>query len=374
MRKRIFLLVFMLSAFGIALGATAETPVIGFIAQDTTWTQANSPYVTLGNIIVKEGVTLTIEPGVTVQFDFGHSLTIEGRLLARGTDKQRIKLTPKGDKKPGAWGGIVFENSSIDAKFDDAGNYVSGTILQYCTVEFAKTAVKANSASPFIDHCVISNNASGGISISKGDIVIIRDSTVADNEDCGISVGYSKNVTLTGNILTGNRADFGGGINVTGGTATISNNTLTGNRADFYGGGIYVDGGTATISNNTLTGNRADFGGGIRVGGVTATISNNTLTGNRADFGGGIYVDSGTATISNNTITENRISGSDGAAIYYESDEGITGNFIANNILKEVKIPALFTLKAIPRLWGMRLSAIRQNIIFTTTNVKIPPI
>lgn len=96
MPKLILLPAFMLLTFSIALGATAETPVIGFIAQDTTWTQANSPYVTLGNIIVKEGVTLTIEPGVIVQFDNGHSLTIEGALVARSTDKQGIKFTQIG--------------------------------------------------------------------------------------------------------------------------------------------------------------------------------------------------------------------------------------------------------------------------------------
>ena len=91
----LFVIVSVIISF-IAAQSRAETPVIGFIAQDTTWTQANSPYVTLGNIIVKEGVTLTIEPGVIVQFDNGHSLTIEGALVARSTDKQGIKFTQIG--------------------------------------------------------------------------------------------------------------------------------------------------------------------------------------------------------------------------------------------------------------------------------------
>ena len=333
MQKNILLSAFMLLVFSIALGATAETPVIGFIAQDTTWTQANSPYVTLGNIIVKEGVTLTIEPGVTVQFDFGHSLTIESTLIARGTDKQVIKFTPRGEKKTGAWDSIVFEDSSIDAKFDDAGNYVSGSILQYCTVEFAETAVKGNSASPFIDHCVISSNASRGISISKGDVVVIQDSMVADNKAGGGIFVDSESVTLTGNTITGNAAkNTGGGIYVTASTATISNNILTGNmasggydyHADGKGGGIYVNGGTVTISDNTLTGNiakggrsagghnGAGEGGGIYVVGDTVTLNNNTLTRNMAEgyrsnngYGGGISVRGGTVTVSNNKFTGN---------------------------------------------------------------------
>jgi len=99
-RTIVILLVMVNLTIGfIATQSWAETPIIGFIAQDTTWTQANSPYVTLGSIIVKEGVTLTIDPGVTVQFDSGHSLTIEGTLIARGTDEQGIKFTPKGEHR-----------------------------------------------------------------------------------------------------------------------------------------------------------------------------------------------------------------------------------------------------------------------------------
>jgi len=363
--KSLILLVFILWAFGIALGATAETKVIGFIAQDTTWTQANSPYVTLGNIIVKEGVTLTIKPGVTVQFDSGYSLTIEGTLIARGIDKQGIKFTPKGDKKPEAWGGIMFRDSSTDAKFDDGGSYVSGSILQYCVVEFAETAVYANSASPFIDHCVISNNQWGGVSIYNGDIIVIQNSTVADNIVSGISVTESENVILIENTVTGNYGYGAGGIRVKGDTVTISDNTLTGNTGlgiEGEGGGIYVEGDTVTISDNTLTGNTArNFsgggicvrggattisyntligntatgsrdgrGGGIHVSG-TATISDNTITGNTASDGGGIYAVF-LVTITGNTITENRISNPDGAAIHYRGSQDITGNFIANNV------------------------------------------
>jgi len=350
MQKRIFLLVFMLSAFSIALSVAAETPLIGFIAQDTTWTQANSPYVTLGNIIVKEGVTLTIEPGVTVQFDSGHSLTIEGVLIARGTDKQGIKFTPKGEKKPGAWVGILFEDSSIDAKFDDADNYVSGSILQYCTVEFAQTSVKANSASPFIDHCVISNNAGRGISVSlpKGDTIIIRNNIIADNHG-GIVFFGDGTAIISGNTLTKNMARDGGGISISlGGTAIISNNTLTGNAVssyagDSYGGGIYVHG-TATISGNTLSGNTVragtgdSCGGGIYITGI-ANINNNILIGNLVggynNKGGGIYVESGTVTINGNILAGNVAKSQHdaiGGGIYVESGAvTISNNTLSGN-------------------------------------------
>ena len=43
----------------------AGTDVFGLIWKNTTWTLENSPYCVTQNIIVLEGVTLTIEPGVS---------------------------------------------------------------------------------------------------------------------------------------------------------------------------------------------------------------------------------------------------------------------------------------------------------------------
>ena len=44
----------------------ASTDVTGIISSDTTWTKANSPYTFTGAVGIGSGVTLTIEPGVTV--------------------------------------------------------------------------------------------------------------------------------------------------------------------------------------------------------------------------------------------------------------------------------------------------------------------
>jgi len=71
----------------------AQTNVSGYILSNTTWTLANSPYIVTGNILVNNGVTLTIEPGVTVQLDTTKSLQIDGELIAVGNAQNRITFT-----------------------------------------------------------------------------------------------------------------------------------------------------------------------------------------------------------------------------------------------------------------------------------------
>ena len=121
MKKKMFLLILFVFVLDWVFRSSvyAQTPVIGFISENTTWTKTNSPYITLGNVVVKEGITLTIEPSVTIKFDTGHKLIIDGTLIARGTAEDTIRFTPKETKEPGAWGGILFEYSSTDAIFDE---------------------------------------------------------------------------------------------------------------------------------------------------------------------------------------------------------------------------------------------------------------
>jgi len=68
-------------------------PPVGSITVDTTWTAAGSPYIISNNLTVVAGVTLTIEPGVTLLFDQGRGMTISGRLLAEGTEELPITFT-----------------------------------------------------------------------------------------------------------------------------------------------------------------------------------------------------------------------------------------------------------------------------------------
>ena len=72
--------------------SSLATDVGGPIAPGTVWTAAESPYVTTSDIQVPEGVTLTIEPGVTVRLGQYHDIDVSGAIEAMGTEEQPISF------------------------------------------------------------------------------------------------------------------------------------------------------------------------------------------------------------------------------------------------------------------------------------------
>jgi len=65
--KAIGILIF-LNLFLLLGQAKAQTSVSGPIDQDTTWAEANTPYVVTGDVTVLEGVTLTLKPVAMLKF------------------------------------------------------------------------------------------------------------------------------------------------------------------------------------------------------------------------------------------------------------------------------------------------------------------
>ena len=119
-----------------ALAGPSMAEVGGVIDTDTTWTVANSPYVVTSSVLVQQGVTLTINPGVEVKFNGGTSLRIDGELIAQGASDNKITFTSNQTTPDlGDWGCIFFTNTSTDAVVGSSGNYVGGSILRSVILE-----------------------------------------------------------------------------------------------------------------------------------------------------------------------------------------------------------------------------------------------
>lgn len=94
-------------ACGLELPQTGET---------VTWSAAGSPYTVCQPLLVPTGATLVLGPGVTVQFEHGKELLVEGTLRAQGTPEAPVLLL--GDNVTGlrAEGGTVrLESADVRA-------------------------------------------------------------------------------------------------------------------------------------------------------------------------------------------------------------------------------------------------------------------
>ena len=90
--------------------------VSGDISSDTTWVNTKT-YNLNGVVFVKNGATLTIEPGTIITGEPGSQpasslfVTTTGRLVAAGTRSRPVTFTSKlpfGERNAGDWGGLVL--------------------------------------------------------------------------------------------------------------------------------------------------------------------------------------------------------------------------------------------------------------------------
>ena len=109
------------------------------ISGSTTWS-AGETFLIQGSCTVTSGAVLTISQGVTVKFDTGADLTIEGTLNASGTSGAQIYFTSandntagetitgsSGEPAPGDWDYVRFDAASSDP---GSGN------LSYCNFRY----------------------------------------------------------------------------------------------------------------------------------------------------------------------------------------------------------------------------------------------
>ncbi len=197
--------------------ATLVSEVYGDIAANTVWRAANSPYVLSQNVRVLPGVTLAIEPGVTVKFTKGavaqprmqrpderYRLVVEGTLVARGTVDAPIRFTSAESRpQPGDWGGLLFTPTAVGAVYDANGQYVRGSIIEYAAVEYGgnsitetgmihvQDAAAANTA-PYLNQVFIHASAYFGLNndgaVDSPRVWHIRNCHFSENGNDGLSV------------------------------------------------------------------------------------------------------------------------------------------------------------------------------------------
>lgn len=199
----------LLSAALVALSTAAfagNVNVIAPITTSTTWTN-NNTYILFGDILVKNGATLTIEPGTLIKGDKTTLsrivVTTGSKINAQGTPTQPIVFTsnqPVGQRSRADWAGIVVcglapvnfkdaNNNPIQgvAECGTAGDYSFGGnnandssgVISYVRIEYAGyvcgTNTELNSltlcgvgAKTKIDHVMVSYGQDDGVELFGG--------------------------------------------------------------------------------------------------------------------------------------------------------------------------------------------------------------
>ena len=269
----------------------ASTGVTGIISSDVTWTKTNSPYTLTGPVLVRHGVTLTIEPGVTVYLN-EYYIRVNGTLVARGNSTDKIHLEISSTQV--YYLGKEIEFTSFSADWNEQTG--SGCIIENVVVN-TKLSI---SNSPKIVNNIINDR----LAISGESPVVISNNTITDR----ILVSSKSSVEVSNNEIISQK-DYSTTIDVAGGSAVISNNNITG-HGDVGNIGIHIEGDNHVyISENVISGFRSF---GILAAGAT-TIERNSIFGNGCGIGIGESVALGQfvvgATseiiIQNNTVKDN---------------------------------------------------------------------
>ena len=171
----VFLLCIFVSLPGMVL---ADTYIINNINENTVWSISGSPYVLTGKIHVYQNVSLTIESGVEVRFNRRAELIIGGELKAVGASDSFIKFTSNSATPlKGDWIYINFVNTAVPATYQSNFeydydnnqillNYISGSILEYCIIEYADIGINCLEINPCIKNNII-RNCYTGVSINS---------------------------------------------------------------------------------------------------------------------------------------------------------------------------------------------------------------
>lgn len=294
----------------------------------------NDGVMTLNNVIVQDNLT-TNAFGGGIDNVFGANLTVNNSAILNN-----LSAVNGGGIASSAEATVTVNNTEITgntAEFVGGGLYLDDTatativnsIISNNLANYDGGGIGSDGTLTLTGSVISGNIADFGGAVSNSGSATIVNSVISDNlASDGGGVSNDGALTLTGSIVSSNVADFGGGISNSG-NAAIANSTISNNLASYDGGGI-ENSGNLTISNSLISGNIADFlGGGIdNFGGGNLEIDASTIRDNSAEFGGGIE------NLSDLVITNSTISGNTadfGGGIDNEANLDVRTSTISGN-------------------------------------------
>lgn len=302
----------------------AQVFVGGELSQNTTFSKANNPYIVFQELIVPDGITLTIEPGTELRFSSDTRLVVNGTLIAQGTAQDSIFMILNLQiPNQSLWNGIVFDGANT--QLDPEGNYISGTLLSCVSVFNTNYSITLKGhSSVLIQHCLI-RKSSYGLYINDASHCMIRNNRISQT---AFGVFIPSGVEVRENSFLDNEIsrNFNIGFLINNSQGMVAENLLKGNRVTENYIGLYIgndgetDAGKNQIINNFISGNTLE---GVRIYQDSTIFMENYVHQNGVGIALRHTIGS---VVSENVVTDNK----DWAIQLADS---ASGNMIRNNVL-----------------------------------------
>jgi hypothetical protein len=165
------------------------------LSGDTTWDQADLPYLITGDILVPNGSSLTIARDMVFKFNPSVRLIVDGKLRVNGEAGYPVVFTSYRNDAiagntdggaissgaPGDWGWIEFgptsdPTSTISYAFISHGGYAGSS----------RGNLFMNGPGLSIDHSMLTNSSSDGIYANSGAVLTLTCNNIQDNAALGL--------------------------------------------------------------------------------------------------------------------------------------------------------------------------------------------
>jgi len=221
-----------------------------------TWYKpgTNFPYFPVRHLTVNNGVTLTMQPGVSVGMA-GGSVYVAGTLRASGVANDPIRFFSRAATPArGDWGGLVLYQSASSSTLRHVNISHGGANLGYFEGGDRYASLFVLRCNAVLDALRVEQSSSEGI-IFHGDTAQICNSLVSSNAGHGIVLQASVSAQVANNTVA---ANVGSGVYCADGASTLVNNIFALNTLD----GLTHAGGSPVIRSNCFFGNtRTNYSG-----------------------------------------------------------------------------------------------------------------
>jgi hypothetical protein len=304
--------------------SSAQTATIlgGVLEQNLSLTPQADPYQVVSDLIVPEGVRLSIEAGVTLEFEQGVSLIVSGELLALGSKLKAVHFSCASTAE--RWGNVRVLGDKDLPCYDGDGVYIAdsgGSRFRHCEftggglvddAQYGGGVLYLNGSAPMVQHCKFEANRA-----ERGGAMVVYNFSTPLIEDC---------------IFQNNEATVDGGGAIFCffySDALVQRNFFVENDSERQGGALYI-----SVSDPMIVGN---------------AFIDNTAKG----MGGAAFVSSSSPTIKDNAIYENRgVERTHGLVFQADSRPVLRGNSLLSGGLEITAFNSTQDIDASLNWWG----------------------